>query len=56
MSERNTKMSEFLSGILSEIYLFSYTYRLRSPFFNIFFLQYSVPDLAEIIDKAAHPV
>ena len=48
-------MSDFFTGILSEIYLFSYTYRLRSYFFNIFFLQYSLPDLPEGIDKAAHP-
>ena len=48
-------MSDFFPGILSEICLFSYTFRLRTYFFNIFFLQYSLPNLPEDIDKAAHP-
>ena len=38
MSESNTQMSDFFPGIVSEICVFSYTFRLRSYFFNIFFL------------------
>ena len=40
-----TKMSDFSSGILSLFPLFSYTFRLRTPLFNIFFVQNSLPDL-----------
>ena len=48
-------MSDFLLGILSEIRLFSYTFWLRSHTFNIFFLEYALPDLPEGVNKAPQP-
>jgi hypothetical protein len=48
-------MPDFFPGILSAFPLFSYTFPLRTYFSNIFFLQYSLPDLPEGIDKATHP-
>jgi hypothetical protein len=48
-------MSDFFPGILSALPLFSYTFLLGTYFSNIFFLQYSFPDLAEGVDKAPHP-
>ena len=48
-------MSDFPSGILSEFLMFSYTFRLRMAFFNIFFLEQFPFEPPKAIDKTPHP-
>jgi hypothetical protein len=51
----SAQMSESFPVNLSEFCLFSYTSRLRSYLFNIFFLENPLPDFPEGIDEAPQP-
>src|SRR5208283_1159467 len=49
-------MSEFFTGIISEICLFSYTYWLRSYLLNIFFCHFSPPPDLSCLINALHGI